>query len=297
MPAPVPVRVAAALALLLLAARTGGAQPFTERYMVANTNSAIPPTGIACGSDMVIPGPGTSSASCALGGGTYVLSAHAVDGHVGASTYAAGSFQGGPANKLWHAQASARWGDQLIITGVLPAAVQIGVTWDGVLSTGGAGEANATAQASWGFQAYGSGVYAEHYGNASSQASGLASTGHPPEHVNYVNDMRSFFLALLPTGPGVLINFSISVTTESSVVSGVLPSAGSAIADFAHTGRITSLAFLDAAGNDVTGAVTYRFERGTVVGPAATAVPEPATLALVATGLLALAAAARRRAA
>ena len=74
-----------------------------------------------------------------------------------------------------------------------------------------------------------------------------------------------------------------------------LPGSATALADFSHTGQVTGLAFLDAAGSDITSAVTYTFLHGTQIGAVVTAAPEPSTLALLAAGPPAPARAARRR--
>ena len=102
-----PVRTAAALAVAasLLAGRAATAQPFTERYAVAGVSSDTPPSGIGCGSESAVAGPGVSSASCLFHGGTFFVSGRAVDGHVGAYTYASGSDLGGPTSTTFSAQA------------------------------------------------------------------------------------------------------------------------------------------------------------------------------------------------
>lgn len=66
----------------------------------------------------------------------------------------------------------------------------------------------------------------------------------------------------------------------------------SATADLARTARVVAVEFLDVGGRPVTGPAAYAFDHGLQVTPAT--VPEPATVALLAGRLLALAAARRR---
>ena len=69
-----------------------------------------------------------------------------------------------------------------------------------------------------------------------------------------------------------------------------------ASSNFMNTAGITALRFYDADGTESSSRVAYAFDNGTELLPAASTVPEPATLALVAGGLAALAVVRRRRA-
>jgi hypothetical protein len=64
--------------------------------------------------------------------------------------------------------------------------------------------------------------------------------------------------------------------------------------DFSHTASLTGVQVLDAAGNDITGRYTMSFA-GPGLDSRVTATPEPASLALTATGFAGLAGVFRRR--
>lgn len=285
-----------ALAALASAAVSGvaGAQPFTERFVSAGKQAASPPAGSACGTPISASGPGVTSAACTFAGGEFSVRARALDGRVGAYAGVTGSALGGPTSTIFSTTARGQWGDRFTFTDVVPATVRLDVVFDGLLSGSATGGAGANVMAAWNFQASSRGVVGADY----SDTREIAAVGNPifggqPDVAETVFIEKSFLVPILPTGTTAppSLDFLLNLFAKSTVVVGSEPGGATAISDFDHTGLIASLAFFDAAGVDITSTVTYVSSRGTLIGPVVTAAPEPATLALVAGGLVALAAA------
>jgi uncharacterized protein (TIGR03382 family) len=276
-----------------------GAQPFTSRFAVAGVQAADPPAGIACGSQSSVPGPGIISESCTLRGGEFTIRARAVDGRVGAHARVEAGALGGPTSTIFDAQAQGQWGDRLVFTGLVPATVLMDVQWDGLLAGSATGGGGANVMAAWNFQASGARgiVVADYHDSRSIVAVGNPISGGLPNVSEVVLDQRSFIMPVIPTGTTAppFLDFLLLLFARGTVVVGSETGGAIATADFDDTGLITRLAFFDAVGNDITSSVPYEFSRGTLIGPIVTAAPEPATVTLVAGGLLALGAVGRRR--
>jgi hypothetical protein len=288
----------AVAALLALAGSTAAAQPLTDRVAYgAVSSSSI--GGIVCGSDTHVPGPGTTSHNCLATGASYNVLGRATNGQVEAYAVLTASADGDPAGKIWSALGRGQWGDRLVFTGLLPASVRMDVLWDGTLETTATGDAGVQASASWNFQAsaFGGVQLAEYHSSAAILASGLPQTGNPAHDFRSVADARSFVMPLSSTNPTVapFVDFSLILSALGSVSTGFDGGGGTATADFNDTGRITGLAFFDASGADITGAVAYAFVNGTQIHPLVSPVPEPATLTLLAGGAALLGIVVRRR--
>jgi hypothetical protein len=290
---------AAAPALLALAGAPAAAQPFTGHLAFGNVSSDTPPSGLACGTQTQVPGPGTTVASCSFSAGEFFVLGSAVDGRVSARASVTGHHSGTPTGKIFHAFAQGVWGDRMTFTGLVPSTVRMDVQWDGFLIADAVGEASTTAGASWSFGAtsqIGSQL-AEYHDSRTIVAAGLSNSGAPPHATEAVLDQKSFFLTVVgsTTTAPPFIDFGLFLSARGTVAAGTASAAGVADADFASTGLITGLAFFDAAGADITGSVLFTFARGTLVGPVVTAAPEPATVALLGGGALLLGIVARRR--
>jgi hypothetical protein len=282
-----------------VAGGAAGAQPFTSRFISAGVQAATLPAGPACGTPVSAPGPGTSSASCAFAGGVFSVVGRAEDGRVGAYAYASAAPLGAPTSNIFDAQGQGQWGDRLTFTGLVPATTLMGVHFEGSLEGHATGDAGVNLSASWNFQASGSigNTLADYHESRSLLAIGNPIFGGESDVFEAVLEERSFLMPVTPTGTTAppYIDFLLIVFARSTVVGGFDPGAGTGVADFNNTGLVTRLAFFDATGNDITNSVQYEFSRGTLIGPIVTAAPEPATVTLVAGGLLAVGAVARRR--
>jgi hypothetical protein len=127
------------------------------------------------------------------------------------------------------------------------------------------------------------------------------------DFVNYnaplgVSDVHGFFdLPVVGATQGYALGLGGYARLSTSLTTPAFALVGEALSDFSHTLRITKLTVLDQAGADVTAATTFSSRvyqlapDGTVTGGLVVAAPEPAALALVETGLLALGLVRRRR--
>jgi hypothetical protein len=228
-----------------------------------------------------VPVPNAASFACTSGGTSASGSAFASAGVIGGWLRGSASESGGPTG-----HASAAWSDVLRVTplpGGAPVFARIGVHFDGSLAVSAANFSGFAASAAFSFNR----AIGRTWG---ANAEGLSDADFTSVLFSETVDGR---LALQPSGflefP-ILLEFQTEFGSRGAGAGG--PVTGGVENDFASTGKLVSLTFLDAAGQPFAGPVQYSFVHGTQVHAA---VPEPGTLALLLGGTLALAALCRGR--
>ncbi len=288
------------LAAFPIAAAQPVPEPTRSTYFYRSVNFNAQPLCVT--TNVETPGIGSTSASCTAHGATYAGFAENINGLTRSRASVSGSslIAGNSGNDAWGSSSSAWWRDRLTLTSGAATEMEITMRWTGsVAASVTANGQSADASAFWGLQAFGPG-FARLMPDYLGYASAFARFDYGLAHSSVIDDLQTFRFSLLGTSGSLvpyidLVHRAVSgATIHDFLAAPGSAFAGSAATDMSHTGTITGLSFLDAAGNDITNQVTYDFVNGTQIY--ATAItPEPATVTLLGIGLAVMGAWRRRR--
>jgi len=289
-------RLAAAAAALAVWPAIGHAQvlPPTESnssYVIDVTSGGFAFPGCE---DPGLP-PGVPAAvECRLGNGALVLVGEASSpaGVLHAAMHAVNS---GQRSLIARGESGARWGDMLVFTGsTIPATVRFGIALHGGLFASADGrDGQATADVRYLVSA-GPDSPAGGFDRWAEISAARTQTGTGAQSIT-LDEVSFFDLTLSPAWGTTDIRLRQELFVRAGATCSFLsadPCRAEAHADFAHTAGLANLQFFDAAGQDITATVGYRWLHGLQM---LTPVPEPTPALLWLAGLLALGAARRQR--